>query len=58
MLLRELSDRLFELQLRPGAAGQQQRHALAISESQDKVRMTPNGEATEGVLTRLRKMEI
>jgi hypothetical protein len=30
---------------------------LAISKFQDKVKMTPNGEATEGVLTRLRKME-
>ena len=30
---------------------------LAISKFQEKARMTPTGEATEGVLTRLRKME-
>ena len=56
VLLRELSDRLFELNYDPEPDGKNGMR-LAISKFQDKVKMTPNGEATEGVLTRLRKMD-
>ena len=57
VLLRELSDRLFELNYDPEPPDSKNGMRLAISKFQDKVRMTPNGEATEGVLTRLRKMD-
>jgi hypothetical protein len=57
VLLRELSDRLFELNYDPEPLDSKNGMRLAISKFQDKVRMTPNGEATEGVLTRLRKMD-
>src|SRR5882757_6669218 len=57
VLLRELSDRLFELNYDPEPPDSKNGMRLAISKFQDKVKMTPNGEATEGVLTRLRKME-
>ena len=56
-LLRELSERLFELNYDPEPLDSKNGMRLAISKFQDKVKMTPNGEATEGVLTRLRKME-
>ncbi|WP_442894613.1 caspase family protein [Bradyrhizobium sp. AZCC 1588] len=57
MLLRELSDRLFELNYDPEPLDSKNGMRLAISKFQEKARMTPTGEATEGVLTRLRKME-
>ena len=57
VLLRELSDRLFELNYDPEPLDSKNGMRLAISKFQDKVKMTPNGEATEGVLTRLRKMD-
>lgn len=57
VLLRELSDRLFELNYDPEPIDSRNGMRVAISKFQDKVRMTPTGEATEGVLTRLRKME-
>ena len=57
VLLRELSDRLFELNYDPEPADGKNGMRLAISKFQEKVKMTPNGEATEGVLTRLRKTE-
>ncbi len=52
-LLRELSDRLYEHNFDPEPNDMR----AAISKFQQKVAMTPTGEATEGVLTRLRKME-
>ena len=57
VLLRELSDRLFELNYDPEPLDSKNGMRLAISKFQEKAKMTPNGEATEGVLTRLRKME-
>ena len=57
VLLRELSDRLFELNYDPEPLDSKNGMRLAISKFQEKTKMTPNGEATEGVLTRLRKME-
>ena len=44
-------------QFRSGAARQQERHAARDRKFQEKSSMTPTGEATEGVLTRLRKMD-
>jgi hypothetical protein len=57
VLLRELSDRLFELNYDPEPLDSKNGMRLAVSKFQEKVKMTPNGEATEGVLTRLRKMD-
>ena len=57
ILLRELSDRLFELNYDPEPPDSKNGMRLAISKFQEKAKMTPTGEATEGVLTRLRKME-
>jgi hypothetical protein len=57
VLLRELSDRLFELNYDPEPIDGKNGMRVAIAKFQEKVRMTPSGEATEGVLTRLRKME-
>ena len=57
VLLRELSDRLFELNYDPEPPDSKNGMRLAISKFQEKAKMTPTGEATEGVLTRLRKME-
>ena len=56
-LLRELSDRLYELNFDPEPLDSQNGMKLAISKFQEKISMTPTGEATEGVLTRLRKMQ-
>ena len=52
-----MSDRLFELNYDPEPLDSKNGMRLAIAKFQDKVRMTPTGEATEGVLTRLRKMD-
>ena len=57
VLLRELSDRLFEHNFDPEPPDSKNGMQLAITKFQEKGNMTPNGEATEGVLTRLRKME-
>ncbi|MBR1190815.1 caspase family protein [Bradyrhizobium sp. AUGA SZCCT0240] len=56
-LLRELSDRLYELNFDPEPLDSKNGMRLAISQFQAKSSMTPTGEATEGVLTRLRKMD-
>ncbi len=56
-LLRELSDRLFEHNFDPEPLDSKNGMRLAISKFQEKSSMTPTGEATEGVLTRLRKMD-
>ncbi len=56
-LLRELSDRLYEHNFDPEPLDGKSGMRDAIARFQEKVSMTPTGEATEGVLTRLRKME-
>ena len=56
-LLRELSDRLYEHNFDPEPLESKNGMRLAISQFQAKSSMTPTGEATEGVLTRLRKMD-
>jgi Caspase domain/Domain of unknown function (DUF4189) len=57
LLLRELSDRLFELNFDPEPLDSKNGMRVAIAKFQEKARMTPTGEATEGVLTRLRRMD-
>ncbi|MDO9058050.1 MAG: DUF4189 domain-containing protein, partial [Bradyrhizobium sp.] len=57
VLLRELSDRLYERNFDPEPLDSKNGMKLAIAMFQEKSSMTPTGEATEGVLTRLRKME-
>jgi hypothetical protein len=56
-LLRELSERLYEHNFDPETPDVRNGMKLAISKFQEKSNMTPSGEATEGVLTRLRKLE-
>ncbi|MDO8400850.1 MAG: caspase family protein [Bradyrhizobium sp.] len=56
-LLRELSDRLYERNFDPEPLDSKNGMKLAIARFQEKSSMTPTGEATEGMLTRLRKME-
>ena len=56
-LLRELSDRLYEHNFDPDSSDGKSGMRLAIGKFQEKISMTPTGEATEGVLTRLRKMD-
>jgi len=56
-LLRELSERLYEHNFDPETPDVKNGMKLAISKFQEKSNMTPSGEATEGVLTRLRKLE-
>ena len=56
-LLRELSDRLYEHNFDPDTPDGKNGMRVAISKFQEKSNMTPTGEATEGVLTRLRKLE-
>jgi Domain of unknown function (DUF4189) len=56
-LLRELSQRLYEHNFDPETPDGKNGMKLAISKFQEKSNMTPSGEATEGVLTRLRKLE-
>ncbi|MDI1264203.1 MAG: caspase family protein, partial [bacterium] len=55
LLLRELSDRLFENNYDPEPLDSKNGMRLALSKFQEKNGMTPTGEATEGVLARLRK---
>jgi hypothetical protein len=56
-LLRELSERLYEHNFDPETPDGKTGMKLAISKFQEKSNMAPSGEATEGVLTRLRKMD-
>jgi hypothetical protein len=56
-LLRELSDRLYEHNFDPEPLDSKNGMKLAIAKFQEKINVTPSGEATEGVLTRLRKMD-
>ncbi|MGB8607897.1 caspase family protein [Bradyrhizobium sp.] len=56
-LLRELGDRLYEHNFDPESPDGKNALKLAISKFQEKSSMTPTGEATEGVLSRLRKMD-
>jgi hypothetical protein len=56
-LLRELSERLYEHNFDPEQSDSRNGMKLAISKFQEKSNMTPSGEATEGVLTRLRKLD-
>jgi len=56
-LLRELSDRLYEHNFDPEPLDSKNGMKLAIAKFQEKSSLTPSGEATEGVLTRLRKMD-
>jgi Caspase domain/Domain of unknown function (DUF4189) len=56
-LLRELSERLYEHNFDPEQPDARGGMKLAISKFQEKTSMAPTGEPTEGVLTRLRKMD-
>jgi len=56
-LLRELSERLYEHNFDPESGDGKNGMKLAISKFQEKSNMSPSGEATEGVLTRLRKLD-
>jgi len=56
-LLRELSERLYEHNFDPETGDGKNGLKLAISKFQEKSNMSPSGEATEGVLTRLRKLD-
>jgi hypothetical protein len=56
-LLRELSERLYERNFDPEIPDSKNGMKLAISKFQEKSNLTPSGEATEGVLTRLRKLD-
>ena len=56
-LLRELSERLYEHNFDPAAGDSKNGLKIAISKFQEKSNMSPSGEATEGVLTRLRKLD-
>jgi hypothetical protein len=56
-LLRELSERLYEHNFDPEVPDSKNGMKLAISKFQEKSNLPPSGEATEGVLTRLRKMD-
>ena len=56
-LLRELSDRLYEHNFDPDAPDSKNGMKLAISKFQEKSQLTPTGEATEGLLNRLRTLD-
>jgi hypothetical protein len=56
-LLRELSERLYEHNFDPEDSSGRNTLALAITTFQEKSGMTPNGEPTEGLLMRLRKLD-
>jgi hypothetical protein len=56
VLLRELSERLYEHNFDPGPLDSKDGMRVAIARFQKKINITPTGEATEGVLARLRKM--
>ncbi len=56
VLLRELSERLYEHNFDPEPLDSKNGMRVAITRFQKKIDVTPTGEATEGVLARLRKM--
>lgn len=56
-LLRELGDRLYEHNFDPESPDAKNGMRFAIGKFQEKSGLMPTGEATEGVLTRLRKMD-
>jgi hypothetical protein len=56
-LLSELSDRLYELNFDPETPDGRSDLTRAITKLQEKIAMAPTGEATEGLLLRLRKMD-
>jgi len=56
-LLRELSERLYEHNYDPEQPDGKTGMKLAIARFQQKSNMRPSGEATEGVLARLRKLD-
>src|SRR6202022_1791271 len=56
-VLRELSERLYEHNFDPEVPDSKTGMKFAISKFQEKSNLPPSGEATEGVLTRLRKMD-
>ena len=56
-LLRELSERLYEHNFDPDQPDSKTGMKLAIAKFQEKSSMAPSGEATEGLLARLRKMD-
>ena len=56
-LLRELRDRLYEHNYDPEPLDSKNGMRVAVSQFQTKSGMTPTGEATEGVLLRLRKLD-
>jgi Caspase domain/Domain of unknown function (DUF4189) len=56
-LMQELSERLYEHNFDPESPSGKDTMTLAISKFQEKSGIAPTGEATEGLLTRLRKME-
>jgi hypothetical protein len=56
-LMQELSDRLYERNFDPEEPDRKSGMRVAISEFQAKSGMTPTGEATEGLLTRLQKLD-
>jgi hypothetical protein len=56
-LLRELNERLYEHNFDPEQPDGKTGMKLAIAKFQEKSNMKPSGEATEGVLTRLRKLD-
>jgi len=57
VLLRELSERLYERNFDPEVPDSKNGMKVAIGKFQEKINLPPSGEATEGVLTRLRKMD-
>ena len=56
-LLKELSERLYEHNFDPEAADGRSVLALAITKFQEKSSIAPTGEATEGLLSRLRSLD-
>ena len=56
-LLRELSERLYDRNFDTEVPDSKHGLKLAISKFQEKSNLPPSGEATEGVLTRLRKLD-
>ncbi len=56
-LLRELSERLYEHNFDPEIPDSKNGMKLAISKFQEKSNLPPSGEATEGVLARLRRLD-
>jgi hypothetical protein len=55
-MLRELSERLYDHNFDPEVPDNKNGMRIAISKFQEKSNLPPSGEATEGLLTRLRKV--